>query len=119
MFEQDYIMRQIKEMTAVIAASYRMSFGAVIAANERNICVPDQLSMVGFDNPQFARAVHPRLTIINQPIRQIGDKAAEIMIRRLAREEPESKRHIWLPAELLEGRSVRRINSFGKQDEMR
>ena len=99
------------EMTAVIAASYRMSFGAVIAANEKNICVPDQLSLVGFDNPQFARAVHPRLTIINQPIEQIGDKAAELMIRRLAREEPEEKQHIWLPAEILKGRSVKYIES--------
>ena len=103
----DALIDRNPEMTAVIAASYRMTFGAVIAANERTICIPDQLSLVGFDNPQFARAVHPRLTIINQPVEQIGDQAAEIMIRRLGGEGPAEPEHLWLPTEILAGKSVR------------
>ena len=105
----DRLIDRNPDMTAVIAASYRMSFGAVIAANERNISIPEQLSMVGFDNPQFARAVHPRLTIINQPVNQIGDRAAGIMLRRLCGGEDSGKEHVWLPTEILEGKSVRTV----------
>lgn len=83
------LIRDHPEMTAVIAASYRMSMGAVIGANEAGIVIPDRISLVGFDNPQFARAVHPRLTIVNQPVESIGERAAGIMLRRL--NEPDMK----------------------------
>ena len=69
---------------------------------------------MGFDNPQFARAVHPKLTIINQPVDEIGEKAAEIMLQRLGEigdaengeSDASARRHIWLGTTILEGRSV-------------
>ena len=98
------------EMTAVVISNYRMTIGA----NESGIEIPGELSVVGFDNPQFARAVHPKLTIINQPVDEIGEKAAEIMLQRLGEigdaengeSDASARRHIWLGTTILEGRSV-------------
>ncbi len=100
------MLRKFPEMTAVIAASYRMGMGAVIGMNELGVEVPGQLSIVGFDNPQFARAVHPQLTIINQPVSRIGEEAAGIMLRRLQEKECGETEHICLETSILEGRSV-------------
>ena len=45
--------------------------------------IPRELSLVGFDNREFARACSPRLTIVTQPTQQIARRAAEIMLERL------------------------------------
>ena len=57
--------------------------GAVIGSNELGIQIPDQISMVGFDNLPFARACNPKLTIVSQPTEKIAEKAAGIMLARL------------------------------------
>ncbi|MGN0363440.1 MAG: LacI family DNA-binding transcriptional regulator [Bilifractor sp.] len=115
------LMKKHPDMTAVVISNYRMTMGAMIGANESGIEIPQQLSVVGFDNPQFARAVHPRLTIVNQPVDEIGERAAKIMLERLGdvdvledgTDGPEDcavtgsgYRHIWLPTTILEGGSV-------------
>ena len=100
------LLGKFPELTAVIAASYRMGMGAVIGINELGIEVPEQLSLVGFDDPQFARAVHPQLTIINQPVSRIGEEAAGLMLRRLQETECSETEHICLDTSILEGRSV-------------
>ncbi len=125
----ELLTKEHPEITAVVASSYRITMGAVIGANELGIEIPKQLSLIGFDHPQFARAVHPRLTIVNQPVEEIGAKAAEIMLKRLNEiadlekenadhadqekaDNRENVQHIWLKAELLEGKSVAEIADF-------
>ena len=111
-------------MTAVVISNYRMTIGAMIGANESGIEIPRQLSVVGFDNPQFARAVHPRLTIINQPVDEIGEKAAEIMLQRLGEIEdtqdngadPAARRHIWLETSIVNGKSVLDLKAEGRRN---
>ena len=74
-------------MTAVLVINYEMTMGAVIGLNELGIKVPQELSIVGFDNREFARACSPRLTIVTQPTHQIAEKAAGIMLQRLEETE--------------------------------
>lgn len=44
-----------------------MTMGAVIGLNELGIRIPEEISLVGFDNLPFARACNPKLTIVSQP----------------------------------------------------
>lgn len=69
--------------TAVYVTNYEMTLGAIIAINERNIKIPDELSFIGFDNLQMARIVKPPLSIVVQPMQQIGETAANILLKRL------------------------------------
>ena len=54
-------------MTAVFITNYEMTMGAVIGLNELGIRIPEEISLVGFDNLPFARACNPKLTIVSQP----------------------------------------------------
>lgn len=70
-------------MTAVFVTNYEMTMGAVIAMNELGLRIPEDLSVIGFDNLQFARACHPKLTIVTQPTEAIAREAANRMLKHL------------------------------------
>jgi LacI family transcriptional regulator len=69
--------------TAVFVTNYEMTLGAIMAINERNIHIPDDLSLIGFDNIQMAKVIKPSLSIVVQPMKQIGETAAKILIKRM------------------------------------
>lgn len=62
--------------TALICANDEMASGAMTAARERSMQIPEQLSIVGFDDVLFARYLYPKLTTIDNPIRKMGEAAA-------------------------------------------
>jgi LacI family transcriptional regulator len=95
------------DMTAVFVTNYEMTMGTVIGLNERDIRIPDQLSLIGFDNLEFARACSPRLTIISQPTEQIAREAARRILERLEGGEPSCKTEK-LQTKILMGKSVGR-----------
>lgn len=94
-------------MTAVFVTNYEMTMGAVIGLNELGICIPDQISLVGFDNLPFAKACNPKLTIVSQPTEKIAEKAAGIMLKRLENGD-EFPEYITekLNTEIISGRSI-------------
>ena len=97
------------DMTAVFVTNYEMTMGAVIGMNELDLKIPEQLSMIGFDNLQFARACSPKLTIVAQPTSGIAREVASIMLKRLGEAESEETEPITekLGAEIIMGKSVR------------
>jgi len=100
------IVREHPEITAVISSNYQMSVGIIAGLNDMGIDIPGGISVIGFDNPEFAKACRPKLTIVNQPVSEIGRKAAEIMLGRLAGENCRPQEKIILRADLLPGSSV-------------
>lgn len=96
------------EMTAVFVTNYEMTMGAVIGMNELGIRMPDELSIIGFDNLEFARACSPKLTIVSQPTHEIAQEVARIMLERLGGEK-EIKVVEKLQTEIIMGKSIRRI----------
>lgn len=69
--------------TAVFVTNYDMTLGAIMAINEKGIKIPDQLSIIGFDNLHLAKIVNPPLSIVVQPMKEIGEKAAHVLLSRL------------------------------------
>lgn len=66
--------------TAVFCANDEMAMGAVKAIREARLKVPDDLSVVGFDNIHFCEFVEPPLTTIGQPRSEIGETAMRLML---------------------------------------
>ena len=97
------------EMTAVFVTNYEMTMGAMIGVNELGIRIPEQLSMIGFDNLQFARACNPKLTIVAQPTDGIAREVAKVMLNHLenAGETPGELFSEKLETEIIAGKSVR------------
>ncbi len=70
--------------TAVFAANDESAIGAIIEAKARGLNVPRDITIVGFDDIEFAQSYDPPLTTIYQPRREMGRKAMDILGRLLA-----------------------------------
>ncbi len=69
-----------KKPEAVFAASDIMAVGAVRAAREADLAIPDEIAIVGFDDLPIAKMTNPALTTIRQPITRLGSTAVEMLI---------------------------------------
>jgi LacI family transcriptional regulator len=67
--------------TAVFASNDNMAFGALQAARERGLSVPDDLSVVGFDDADLATIVSPALTTVRQPLAELGRTSVSLLMR--------------------------------------
>ncbi|MEZ0110570.1 LacI family transcriptional regulator [Catenulispora sp. EB89] len=86
--------------TAVFAANDVTAIATIAVARDLGLRVPEDVSVVGFDNiPESALCV-PQLTTVNQPIRTMGERAVEMLIR-LIRGEPVERTHLTLATELV------------------
>lgn len=93
------LLTKYQQVDAIFAGNDVMAIGALKAAAKLGINVPKELSVMGFDGVEWGTAVTPELTTMQQPIYQIGKKAAEMLLKRL--ETPGlSPEHVRLNAEL-------------------
>lgn len=98
-----------RKITAVFMTNYEMTLGAIIAINELGIKIPEDLSFIGFDNLQLSKIVKPKLSIVDQPLEEIGKNVANLMLTRLGEKEPGSKKKIQLMTTLIKRDSVVKI----------
>lgn len=97
-------------MTAVFITNYEMTLGAIIAINERGIRIPQQLSLIGFDNADLSRVIHPPLTIVTQPLEEIGVQSAKIILSRLTEENTGASITVTLSTQIQQGSSIQTLN---------
>jgi DNA-binding LacI/PurR family transcriptional regulator len=71
--------------SAIIASSDLLALGALRAARDRELGVPNDVAVAGFDDFEFAEFVHPALTTVRVPGYEMGRKAAEMMLDYLER----------------------------------
>jgi len=81
--------------TAIFASNDDMAAGVIRAAYNMGLRVPDDLSVVGFDDVPLAARVSPPLTTVRQPIAQIGVTAVDLLIEMLKGNPPEQDEHLF------------------------
>ena len=86
--------------TAIFASNDEMAFGAIRAARDAGLRVPEDISVVGFDDIRFAAFVDPPLTTIRQPGQEIGRRAMGHLVKILGGERITDRRML-LPTELI------------------
>jgi LacI family transcriptional regulator, galactose operon repressor len=86
--------------TAIFASNDVMAMGAMDAARNRELRIPDDISIVGFDNIPQSAMVYPPLTTVQQPLEQMGRVAVQMLLGILHHDEKETNR-IELPTELI------------------
>ena len=86
--------------TAVFAGSDETAAGVIEAARIRGLRIPEDLSIVGFDDTQVAQYASPQLTTVRQPLREMGGVALRTALRLAAGEKLESH-HVELATELV------------------
>jgi LacI family transcriptional regulator len=94
--------------SAIFAANDQMAYGARIALYRLNIRVPEDMSLIGFDDLPSSSYAMPPLTTIRQPVYEIGQLAAQAMLKLINKESVD----LQLPAlELVVRESTRRLRN--------
>src|SRR5262245_2681482 len=92
--------------TAIFASNDVMAFGVMEAARVRGLRIPEDISIIGFDDIPQASHVHPQLTTIRQPLEQMGRLAARMLLRQIVDRQQLAQR-VDLPTELIVRESCR------------
>ncbi|WP_149202693.1 LacI family DNA-binding transcriptional regulator [Actinotalea subterranea] len=95
--------------TAIFAANDLSAIRTMDVAHTLGLSVPDDVSIIGFDNVPESAMTTPPLTTINQPIRRMGSEAIALLIGLMDGSPPEST-HITLPTELVERGTCRPLH---------
>ena len=93
--------------TAIFASNDAMAMGAMDAVRSRGLRIPDDVSILGFDDVPQAALVRPALTTVRQPLEQMGGVATQMLLDLLKNPDKHHER-IELPTELI----VRGSTSF-------
>ena len=77
------LLQKRRRFTALVSFNDIAAIGAIRALRAANLGVPEDVSVMGFDDIQVAAYHNPRLTTIRQPLRYMGETAARILLERL------------------------------------
>lgn len=97
-----------RHLTAVFCTGDVMAMNLMRALYKKGIKVPDDISIVGFDDIAFCQFLMPALTTIKQDIFNKGAKAVEIILHNIEKPKDKVKEHI-MPVELIERETVREL----------
>jgi DNA-binding LacI/PurR family transcriptional regulator len=104
------LLERKERFTALFAFNDISAIGAIGALRDARLEVPNDVSVVGFDDIQSAAFQNPRLTTIRQPLKKMGTIAAETLLRRIARPDDDSyPREIVVEPELVIRESTARM----------
>lgn len=87
-----------QRFSAIVSASDDMAAGAMLALRDLGLQVPRDVSVTGFDDLPFARYADPPLTTVRQPIREVGQTCAEILLALIEGRKPKG---VVFPTELV------------------
>ena len=86
--------------TAIFACNDESAAGVLVAAHERGLRIPEDLSVVGFDDFPSARKTYPALTTVRQDLAEISGKATRLLLDLIHERSPASI-HIRIPTKLV------------------
>jgi DNA-binding LacI/PurR family transcriptional regulator len=95
------LLSRTKPPTAVVAANDVMAIGALLRAKELGVRVPEELSLIGFDDIKAASVTSPPLTTVTYPKRERGETAVRFLIERIEGVAPPVGRRRIYPCELV------------------
>jgi LacI family transcriptional regulator len=101
---------KLKEIpTAVFAAADKIAIGAIDALKEEGLSVPEDISIIGYDDIELARYITPKLTTIRQNSKEIGKTAVDLLVKQI-NEKAKLKINKIIPVELMKRDSCKKIN---------
>lgn len=77
------LLQSRRPFTAIVSFNDIAAIGAIRALRDANLRVPEDVSVIGFDDIQVAAYHNPRLTTIRQPLHDMGETAARILLQRM------------------------------------
>lgn len=110
----NYILKQEKRPTAVFCGCDMMALGAISAIAEKGLRVPQDISVIGYDNIHSSRFFAPPLTTINQSKIRLGKMALDLLFERIKNSDvPHHTKVLEFHPELVIRQSVRNLREEG------
>lgn len=91
------LLQSGKTFSALVCANDEMASGAITAARELGLNIPQQLSVMGYDNVNFAYYTYPKLSTIDYPISAMGQMAARWVLREVYQQESNEVQQLFEP----------------------
>ena len=108
------LLQRGRSFSAVVCANDEMAAGAMDAIRARGLSIPEDVSIVGFDNAPLSRYLYPKLTTINYPIAEMGRMAARWVLRNVYKDSDAEIRHVFRPTLVPRGSA---ITAAGSRDD--
>lgn len=106
------LLNDYKDITAVFSVSDFMTIGAMEALKERGKIIPNDFSIVSFDDYEFTGLIKPLITSVRKPRYQMGEKSVDLLVNLLmSKKEKMNIKKIILPTELIVRGSTRKLIS--------
>lgn len=103
------LLSEAPAISAIFAVNDTMAFGAIQAIMEAGRAIPEDVSLIGFDDVELAGIIHPPLTTVHVPQYQMGRAAVEILLRHSQSEGIPVPEHRVFGVRLVERKSCRRV----------
>ncbi|EOH91848.1 ribose utilization transcriptional repressor RbsR [Enterococcus pallens] len=98
----------VEDVTGIFAINDEIAFGLYLGLNEAGKQIPEDYSIVGYDNIDMCEYVTPQLTSIAQPVFELGQTTAELLLERIAQPEKEWEEKM-LPVHLVKRQSTKNM----------
>jgi LacI family transcriptional regulator len=107
-------MQQFLELhdmpTAIFCSNDEMALGAMKAIKQKEIAMPDELSIAGFDDMGFTAYLTPALTTVLRPVEEMSKEGAQILLNKIEHDNVQEMGVIYLDTKLVIRDSVKKIN---------
>ena len=103
------LMRRPEPPTAIFSANYNMTIGLLTWLNENGVRIPDDVSLVSFDDVPALRVHNPGITTVAQPLEQMAETISEIIDERLNAPEQPGLQQVRLDCDIILRGSTRRL----------
>lgn len=103
-----HVLSEKQRITGIFASADILAAGIMAGLREKGVYVPDDKSIVGFDDNYLCQLTYPSLTTIHQDAEKKGTIATEMMLAQLMH-QPIPERNVILPVRLIERQSVKAI----------
>jgi LacI family transcriptional regulator len=101
------LIKKAPMITAVFCASDEMAVGVLSAAYDLGMKIPDDISLIGYDNTKLSVMTNPALTTINQSLTEMGYQGLKMLVSKIKGVDVESK---IFHHKIVERKTVRKIN---------
>jgi LacI family transcriptional regulator len=95
-------MMHLSKPTAIFGANNFITIGIIKALHDLNVGVPEDISVVGFDDLPESMLLSPFLTVAAQPAYEMGRMATELLLKRISGELTDGYQKLILPTQIIE-----------------
>ena len=105
------LLRREPRITAIMALSNLIALGAIRAIREKGFRIPDDISIIGFDEQPYCAYLDPPLTTVAQNENEMGRVAVRLLLDQIEGDNLSSAESFLIPTQFMERESVRQLNT--------